>query len=49
MVLVAINPPKDDSLAVDFDQSIFHFNLTEANTLSDMLLLKRNDKMVEVW
>lgn len=47
MMFVAIDTSEYDSLAIDFDQAVFHLDLTEADTLSDILLgAKRDDEVV---
>jgi hypothetical protein len=47
VMLVAVNTSKYYSLAIDFDEAILHLNLTETDTLSDILLgAKRDDKVV---
>jgi hypothetical protein len=47
VVLVAVDTSKHDSLAIDFDEAILHLNLTETNTLSDILLgAERDNKVV---
>jgi len=49
MMFMAVNSAEHDSLTVDFDKSIFHLDLSEANALGNNLIAGRGHQMVEVW
>lgn len=48
MVFMAVDSAENDSLTIDFDQTIFHLDLSEANALGDDLIAGRDDEMVEI-
>lgn len=49
MVFMAVDSAENDPLTVDFDQAIFHFDLSKANALGSNLIAGRDHQMVEVW
>ena len=49
VMFVAVDSAENDSLTIDFDQTIFHLDLSKANALGNNLIAGRDHKMVEVW
>jgi hypothetical protein len=48
MVFMAIDSAENDSLSIDFNQAIFHLDLSETDALSNDLVVGVDHKMVKV-